>query len=209
MSATYICECEHPKSQHKRERDGCRAVDCGCAKFEADLKASAAAQGVERARVATAVAAVDEHGGESTSARLRRVEQERDQLADEVKTLKHSESLDAVTLAAVDRAAGRDIAKPDEPLITRVADLKRGRTEATQRALELAAELASARTELEKLRGAQADLLAGGPAPSGRVISVQQRYLCETCGGRYGKPFTDHPCGRLTPVVVTIARQLA
>jgi len=64
-ASVYICECEHPKSQHKRERDGCRAVDCGCAKFEADLKASALAQGAPLMP-----------GGESTSAMLRRVEHE-------------------------------------------------------------------------------------------------------------------------------------
>ncbi|MEV6633908.1 hypothetical protein AB0M54_24470 [Actinoplanes sp. NPDC051470] len=50
-------------------------------------------------------------------------------------------------LRRLDEAAGRDIGKENEPLLDRIADLKRGREEATERALELAKRVA----ELESL----------------------------------------------------------
>jgi hypothetical protein len=92
VTAAYICFCGHPKSQHKRERDGCRAVDCGCAKFEVDLKASAEAQGVELMRVEAAVLPVLEAeaaksrrilgipAAEAQAERLAKAEQEREEL---------------------------------------------------------------------------------------------------------------------------------
>jgi len=45
----YVCDCGHPKTQHIRERGACRAGGCDCLDFDADLKASAALQGVELA----------------------------------------------------------------------------------------------------------------------------------------------------------------
>jgi hypothetical protein len=56
-------------------------------------------------------------------------------------------------LRRLDEAAGRDIGKPDEPLLDRIADLKRGREEATERALELAKRVAKLEAEAESLKG--------------------------------------------------------
>jgi len=89
----YVCVCGHLKSEHIRTRRQCRF--CGCLDFSADLKASAALQGVELsgaapegARKLGDVTTAEWRaalnlpplmpGGESTSARLRRVEQEMD-----------------------------------------------------------------------------------------------------------------------------------
>lgn len=86
------------------------------------------------------------------AAELRGVTRERDALARRCAVRFEETQALRAELATVDEAAGRDIAAPDEPLVDRVADLRRGRAEATQRALELAAELATARAELERLR---------------------------------------------------------
>lgn len=100
MDSTDVCECEHPRSQHKRQRDGCRALDCGCAKFSADLTASAAAQGVDLTRVLTTVAEVCDRqaadarralgipAAEAAAERLAAVERERGELAAEVALLR-------------------------------------------------------------------------------------------------------------------------
>lgn len=55
------------------------------------------------------------------------------------------------------------------------------------------------------------------PAPAARVAeAARQRVLgsydafaCEACGSRYSQPFTDHGCGPLTPVTVTITTKTA
>lgn len=80
-----------------------------------------------------------------------------------------------------------------------------------QRKVAAEAELASARTELEQLRATLQNTatayLGTTTAATQGVISQLTRYLCETCGARYGQPFTDHEHGPLTPVTVTVARQ--
>lgn len=107
-------------------------------------------------------------------------------------------------MAAVDKAAGRDIAKPDEPLVDRVADLLRGRTEATERALELAAELKGARDEIERLRAAADGYLQARPAaPDVVELYGYDAWQCDVCGSRY-RPNHNHPCGPLKPVRVSI-----
>jgi chromosome segregation ATPase len=305
VTAEYICECGHPKSQHKRQREGCRSVECAgaCAKFEADMAASAAAQGTElatggivtgpvrlpssgcvidrdeevvpftvpvaelglssarlaeveqeRSELAAKLDAVSGHldlrDGELVSANaqrdqandltdkiaaeLRGVTKERDSLARRCAVrFEEAEKLRAELVSArqeieqlrnrLDQCAeagGRDIADgPDVDLPTRIAELRRGRKEATERALELAALVArveqAAGIDPERDRGVDlADRIRS--IRDGRaeaidafvtVLSRQDRYLCETCGARYGQPFTDHEHGPLTPVTVTIARQ--
>lgn len=37
------------------------------------------------------------------------------------------------------------------------------------------------------------------------VLDQQERWACRACGARYGRNYTDHECGPLTPVTVTIA----
>lgn len=41
------------------------------------------------------------------------------------------------------------------------------------------------------------------------VVATWDAHACLACGARYGHPFTDHLCGPLTPVTVTITRILA
>jgi hypothetical protein len=360
VTGVYICRCEHPKSQHKREQHGCRALDCGCGAFEADLAASAAAQGVQLATGSPVTepagldladvpfapaSAVPSLG--STSAQLQRaqdeverlraerrvalderdaavevlaqVERERDEAREEVRILR-----DAVPCSwcgglgvAPAEAFGRDgdgapMVEEDQPcpegcelpawlVVERneareseqALSLVRAELESARRELgalrehqeirarklrELAADLGEARTdadvaraelaelhglveaipgrtpvevirqlliagqndriELERLRAliARVEQAAGivqwedrGVDLADRVQSIRegrteaidvlcdiahqrdvlaqhQRWLCETCGARYGKPYTDHPCGQLTPITVTTTR---
>jgi hypothetical protein len=138
VSAVYICFCEHPKSQHKRERDGCRAVDCGCAKFEVDLKASAEVQGTELAPGIPSPAGFNLPGAGPALAQaltqLRRVEQERNNL------LAHNEEL-------VDVSRERDDARGER-------DVKQRQLKDALAALDLArAELAEAYGLVEQIPG--------------------------------------------------------
>lgn len=46
------------------------------------------------------------------------------------------------------------------------------------------------------------------PAPNGpEVLESYPSWACERCGSRYGRNYRDHPCGPLTPVIVTITRR--
>jgi hypothetical protein len=42
-----------------------------------------------------------------------------------------------------------------------------------------------------------------------QVINRYEAYACEQCGARYGRAYTDHGCGPLASVTVTIARRPA
>jgi hypothetical protein len=81
--------CGDPQTQHKGGKGGCRRCEFGCAEFAPDVAAEAA----EKERVLTAVAEVCEDqaeqargelGQQSTSARLREVERERDQIREDL-----------------------------------------------------------------------------------------------------------------------------
>lgn len=171
MADDLDCTCGHPQSRHKSLKLGCRGCDIGCSRFEPETRPEPvepvpaeelAAVADEAAECCVGEPFMGDPGGlhtfdcpvyqasqaallerskaaqpvpepvlpPSTSARLREVEAE---------------------LAAVNAAAGRDIAKPDEPLVDRVADLLRGRTEATERALELAEEVRDLRDLAEAM----------------------------------------------------------
>jgi hypothetical protein len=43
--------------------------------------------------------------------------------------------------------------------------------------------------------------------PAGVVLGSYDAWACESCGSRYWHRYTDHPCGPLTPVTVTITRR--
>lgn len=45
-------------------------------------------------------------------------------------------------------------------------------------------------------------------APRPRVLGSYDAFACEACGSRYSQPFTDHRCGPLTPVTVTITTKI-
>jgi hypothetical protein len=288
VTGVYICKCEHPKSEHKRGQHGCRTPDCGCGQFEADLRASAAAQGVQLTtgspvsapegrklgdpttaewRAAAGLPPLDdgvpfaaagavptsELDLGSTSAQLQRAQddlaaalQQRDRALYDLDKAKSAFALASSSrernrvramnaeaeLVKVAEAAGRDIADPpDVDLVARVAELRRGRTEATERALQLAAELERLRALIARVEQAAGivqwedlnvdladrvqsiregrteaiDVLCD-IAQQRDVLAQHQRWLCEACGARYGKPYTDHPCGQLTPITVTTTR---
>lgn len=38
----------------------------------------------------------------------------------------------------------------------------------------------------------------------GRLVDAYDAWLCGVCGARYGQIYTDHACGPLTAVTVTI-----
>lgn len=61
---------------------------------------------------------------------------------------------------------------------------------------------AKARVELAAITGAEA-----APASPAEVIDSYDAFACPACGSRYGQPFTDHGCGPLIPVTVTITRR--
>jgi hypothetical protein len=131
--ADQFCMCGCTKSRHKG-KGMCK--DCGefeCDKFEVD-QSRLPAPGPDTL---------------STSAALRQAEAERDEYKAHLDAAVQRanvavKSQDAMIdrLAALEEAAGRDIGRENEPLLDRIADLKRGREEATQRALELAKRVA-------------------------------------------------------------------
>ena len=45
-------------------------------------------------------------------------------------------------------------------------------------------------------------------APRPRVLGSYDAFACEACGSRYSKQFTDHGCGPLTPVTITITTKI-
>ncbi|MCW2768511.1 MAG: hypothetical protein JWO11_4470 [Nocardioides sp.] len=107
-------------------------------------------------------------------------------------------------LGEAEWVAGRDIADPPNvDLIDRITELRTGREQATAHALELAKELQTERGKNGRLATELGEMREPGPD----VIASHVRYLCETCGARYGIAFTDHEHGPLTAVTVTIARQ--
>ncbi|QLQ37964.1 hypothetical protein [Micromonospora robiginosa] len=75
------------------------------------------------------------------------------------------------------------------------------------------AEIAQLREELDRATAARQRLqeqvdtaVHTGLNAATQVIGRYPAHACLTCGARYGLPFTDHGCGPLVPVVVTIAR---
>jgi hypothetical protein len=45
------------------------------------------------------------------------------------------------------------------------------------------------------------------PLPTPPALAAYEAYACPECGARYGQRFTDHDCGPLVPVTVTITRR--
>lgn len=108
-------------------------------------------------------------------------------------------------VARIAEAAGRDIADPPTvDLVARVAELRRGREEATARALELVKELHAERGK----NGRLATELGETREPGHDVLSTYDAWQCLTCGARYipATAAQDHP-HPLTPVRVTIAHR--
>jgi hypothetical protein len=157
--------------------------------------------------------------GLSTSARLAKAERERDEArgqrdkfiaaADKL----HGEWLDLK--AEIGRLKAEAVTSADNYLLV-AAELSSARQDldVLRKSLKGSATTASvALRDLAETRAQLADMQAAAEekvravltAPTGDVISQQTRYWCETCGARYGQPF-DHPHGPLTSVTVTTTR---
>lgn len=208
------CTCGHPRTQHKGGTNGCRNCDLGCARYEPDTRADAA----EKTRVLEAVATVCEDqagrartelGQESTSARLRAVEAERDEAqAQRDANMRASAEAASKLIEQRDGAAdhwaeARDRIEELEQLLAD-AGLK-----LVQQGNEYSAELVRVRGLLEQASAEQAQVSVSAVAPL-RIGPVElygyDAWQCDVCGGRY-RPNHNHPCGELRPVRVSITER--
>jgi hypothetical protein len=80
-------------------------------------------------------------------------------------------------------------------------------TARTAAAKPVAARKPAAKPRAAELRAAEPPRVAEPTRP--RLLGSYDAYACEACGSRYSKPFTDHGCGPLIPVTVTIATRAA
>jgi DNA repair exonuclease SbcCD ATPase subunit len=177
VTGVYICGCEHPKSQHKREQHGCRALDCGCGGFEADLKASAAAQGVALAAGALAAAGPAAVTGLGpTSAQLRRAEAERDELARRVAQLEQENERREETVARNVQERDRALDACDE--LRKQRDLARDELKHKRETAEIRARVVREQhDELVLLRAlvARVEQAAGIDPESDRGVDLADR----------------------------------
>ncbi|AYF29279.1 hypothetical protein CSH63_17770 [Micromonospora tulbaghiae] len=215
--------CSHGQGSHKRGKGGCREVDCACGKYEVDPRA----QRAERERVLTAVAEVCERQAVKARGELAAMPVAADRVAEV------AAHVDGHRVAEIERLAGELAEERREHQATalrlgqayeRVDELTAERNEARAELANLCreviereeqiarergarmAELVQLRAEVELDRATAAGRRVQVPAADGEVVSRYAAYLCLACSARYGKPFTDHGCGPLVPVVVTIAR---
>jgi hypothetical protein len=267
------CECEHPQSQHKLSKGGCRALDCYCAKFvsafkpepdpepqpvdeaaraeqtTADIEATGHLPVIEfqpalspeavaeiTAGFAKAVATTkslgermarvaqvpDEPATEATSAALRRVEQERDDLAAKLRTselVRAGLATDARSISARMETVKAELQDANNCLgriaeVAGVEDAGTGAIDLVGGITLLRAELTSARTELASVKDAATRkvtaLLEAQPAPAEPPLWQYTVWFCQPatgCGQRYSQAQPEHECGPLTAAVVTITRQ--
>lgn len=175
------CLCGDPKSVHRLGRKGCKALDCGCAAFEA------ADDAAEKTRVLEVVANVCEDqadrartelGQQSTSARLRVALEANTQLV-----MEHAKCvIDANQMRKV--RAQRDEALAQRDGARMAADQLIG--------------------ERDELRG-QLTYLAEGRRPAAEIHGWDA-WHCLTCGSRYRNSDPTHP-HPLTPVRVSITER--
>lgn len=119
----YLCECKHPKVRHQGGTYWCLDPDCACKRYTPNFQAPAT-------------------DGESTSARLRRVEQERNELA-----------VRAADLEQV-RAELKHLRLLAAGYLEDIQDLESGQDEVIS---ALRAQRDAARAELERLRRVEPD----------------------------------------------------
>jgi predicted CopG family antitoxin len=160
MATVLVCLCGDPKPDHLMGKKACqRCRTCDAFELDGEVPTS---RGVKPDPAPLAEPWASMAAAEPTAEKLRRVEQERDSLSalvdrlaarnrelleDEERLTRERDEVRSL-VARIAEAGGRDIADgTDVDLPTRVAELRRGRKEATERALELA-------TEREQLRAA-------------------------------------------------------
>lgn len=205
MTTDPICLCGDPQGQHKMRKGGCRAADCGCDRYEVDEKATAEAEAAEQAeqvRVLTAVAEVCEDQAakaqrllgiphaEAEAERLAEVTRERDEL-EGIVSRKYGE----IQALQAELARLRDDMRTQARVVVeRNAELE-----------QLRIEYAQARDALDREKERR-------PAPAAAVLYAYDAWSCLVdggCGARYTRDTatTNHPCGQLTPVTVTITHR--
>ena len=207
---TYRCVCGDPREQHRQGRRGCKALDCGCDRYEA------VAERAETQRVLTAVAQVCEDQATKARAELAadvaqppraelvRAEQERDEARAKARDAEHSRRVAAERYEADLAAAQADVTRLKTHLVGEQARLRGHITTERARREAAEAELKSTRDVLDLARDGRDE--AGLP---GRVLRAYAAWSCLTdngCGARYTVAYPDHGCGPLTPVTVTITR---
>lgn len=190
MTAVYPCECGAAKAEHQGGTYWCRHLDCSCKRYTPDFAAAETADIVARAQA--------DPDQPALSAQLRRVEQERDELAvraadleqvrEELKQLRlladgylediqHLESGQDEVIDSLRRQRDEALAKRDQA--TENGDWWMRQCRLHQ------AELASARTELDRLRSSY----------SGWIVARDGGRHCERCEGevRRGEAYTEQP----------------
>lgn len=204
MTLVLICKCGHPKTRHKRQREGCRNCDEGCARFEVDMSASRVAQDAEAATGGKALYAAAGAGtdGQPTSARLREVE------AELYETQKLVDQKQQQLCEAEDRATGlrAELEKAVEGhriMWGRERDasvkLRRERDQARE-------QLDAARSRIAGLeRSLAAQLARDELTPADGLIFGQNARHCAPCGWTGRDELHPHPT---IPVRVTVTRRL-
>lgn len=213
-AADPVCLCGDRRSEHRLGRRGCKALDCGCGEFD------------------PADAMTVEFAEKSTSARLREVEAERDELARLVDQ-KQTSLLESSDLLTACRARVEAVEHERDANMTASARAARKLIEERDGAAEQWAKARARIVELEqlladaalKLVGVERErdgwrdralhfeeravdqLAATVQAQRAQVVEIHgwNAFQCLTCGNRYRIPFNhEHP---LTPVRVSITER--
>lgn len=204
-----ICECEHQQSQHKASKYGCRALDCFCSKYRFDIELTRRAKGEVEPDAAEVLAEVvppdsalvtaelapgwypaptsEPDTLAQMSARLAKVEQERDlsrdegvrlnvavlraererdEAREEIKVLKNSEGLDVVAARAELVSARQETEDVRSVLDMRTQQLAAAQERIetlTRQALDAGAEIDELRDRLDRAAEAGGRDIADGP----------------------------------------------
>lgn len=185
------CACGDPKSVHRLGRKGCKELDCGCDKFES------VEDQAETERVLTAVAEVCTDHAERARAELAAMNAtvDRDAVADFPGGIAHAapvaaESDAPLTVADVQRAADL-VDRAGYPNGAAVGDF----SAFVEREASLGEPLPEVPAEMY---APDAEPLPDEP----EVLGQYDAYACVDCAA--GELYTDHTCGPLLPVTVTI-----
>ena len=159
---TYRCVCGDPREQHRQGRRGCKALDCGCDRFEgADV-------GADRQRVLAAVAEVGEDQAATVRAELATVPfAELDEARAKARAAEHSGKVAAERYEA-------DLTRLKTHLVNEQARLRGHIEKERGKRLAVEAELASARAKLDLRR-----LLLTQAADW--VVARDTGYVCGGC----------------------------
>ncbi|MFI7072080.1 hypothetical protein [Micromonospora sediminicola] len=112
----------------------------------------------------------------------------------------------ARVLSAERNEARTELANLRREVVEREEQIARERGARSAEIAQLREELARATTARQRTQEQLDTAVHTGLSAVSQVIGRYTAHACLTCGARYGLPFTDHGCGPLVPVVVTIAR---